>query len=360
MKSAASRARPDAGPSIVAHHLARFFDNYFSSRPRILVACSGGPDSVALVHGLAELAQKRPITVEIGHVNHRLRGRESNADQRFVEGLGRRFGWPVHVVARPIPTKGNLEENARELRYAALGQMARRRRLQAVLTAHTMNDQAETVLMNLIRGSGPEGLAGMRPVRQDPVNRVLLVRPFLDLDRKDVRAYVASRGQFREDRTNKDDRFLRNYVRLRLFDYLSKRAPGFERRIANLADLMREELPLMESLIEGAMTRVGRPYNGGWLLDRAKLEAEPLAVQRRVLRQAVGRDLLTFAGVERLRSWMVMPPGNGRMWQLRKGWVVERLSKSGGSPSPALFWFRRVPSTRNKSKIQLVASKKGR
>jgi tRNA(Ile)-lysidine synthase len=319
-----------------------------SSPRKFLAACSGGPDSVALVHALHELSGPRRLTIEIAHVNHHLRGRESRGDQAFVERLGGRVGWRVHVLSRPVPAGGNLEEQARDARYQALCALARLRKLPVVLTAHTMDDQAETVLMNLLRGAGLDGLAGMRPVRVDAGTGVTIARPLLFVGRSEVLAYLAGKN-FRMDRSNRDTKFLRNYVRINLFESLTRRTPGFQERIARLAELVRQELPVLEKLAEQADKRVGRRYRGGWLVDRRRLEREPLAVQRRVLRKAAGRDLLTFDGVERLRTWMATP-SSGRIWQLRKGWVVERLSKSSGSPSSALFWFRQVPSNEIRKK----------
>jgi len=346
------------GLSPLAVLIDKFLRTHLPRKTRFLAACSGGPDSVGLVHALAELSIPRGLKVEIGHVNHRLRGRESDADQRFVERLGRSVGWKVNVTASPVTGPGNVEERARDLRHAALARMARQRRSDAILMAHTIGDQAETVFMNLLRGAGLDGLAGMRPVRQDDSLRVTIARPLLSAERADVRAYAKAKGGFRTDRSNADPKFFRNYIRINLFDQLDQRSPGFQYRIARLAELIRDELPILDVLAEKAKDEVGQPYKGGWLLDRRRFEGHPLAVQRRVLRKAAGRDLLTFDGVERLRLWMASPPKNGRIWQLRKGWIVERLSKSGGSPSPAMFWFRQTPATAKRSRT--LEFKKGR
>ena len=355
----AAGPQPLMGLSPLAATVDRFLVTYFpSKKSRFLVACSGGADSVALVHALGEIARARKLHVEIGHVNHGLRGKESNGDQRFVEKLAGDMGWPIHIARCPVPSAGNVEERARESRYKALFSTARRRRLQAVLTAHTVGDQAETVLMNLFRGSGAEGLAGMRPLRVDSAGRDIVARPLLTVDRAVVRAYGQAKGPFRTDRSNSDQKFFRNYVRLNLFEQVNRRVPGFEQRIARLAELLRDELPILEGLADKAHHEVGQPYKGGWLLDRRRFDRLPVAIQRRVLRRAAGRDLLTFDGVEGLRSWLASPPKSGRVWQLRKGWVVERLSKSGGSPSPTMFWFRQTPSASKRART--LESKKGR
>ena len=328
----------------LAQRVDAFLRSHFRSADAFLVACSGGPDSVALVRLLSDIAAHRPLRFEIAHVNHALRGAASLADQRFVERLGTSLRARVSVSRAAVARdQGNLEERAREARYAALVKTARRRRMTAVLTAHTRDDQAETVFMNLLRGAGLEGLAGMRPVRREEKSGIDVARPLLAEGRTEVQSFARARGSFRRDKSNTDERFLRNYVRLSLFKQLHQRFPGFQERMARLADLVREDLPSLDRLAEETLARVARRHRGDWLIDGHLFQKESVGIQRRVLRKAAGVDLLRFDGVERLRFWMASPPTNGRVWQLRKGWFVERLSRSGGSPSTALFWFRQKP-----------------
>lgn len=332
------------GGSTDSHMLEQF--GTFLRRHRIqkyIVACSGGSDSVALAVAAAEIARDAKAKIIIGHVNHRLRGRASTSDADFVRRLGRRLKVPVRVFARPVGSaSGNLEENAREARYAALFGLARRTGAQAVLTGHTLDDQAETLMMNVLRGCGTDGLGGMSALRRDPESGVLLARPFLGLAREDLKRFLGRRRMaHRTDATNNDPKFFRNYVRLKLFKMIERRAPGFRRRLAQLAELAGDEQAVWDRWTESGVKSIAAPGKRGLIIDGRKLRALPVALQRRVVRRAAGKDLLTFDGVEKLRTWMENPPSAGRLWQLRKGWIVERLSKSRGSPSSSMFSFRR-------------------
>lgn len=313
-------------------------------RPAILVACSGGPDSVALVWALKEQENEFPVRMMIGHVNHQLRGKESDKDEAFVKALGARVGWPVRVKQAPIrATSGNLEEMARVKRYNALFQMAKENGCSVVATAHTLDDQVETMLMNMLRGTGPSGLGGMPAARRWEGSSFILARPFLRLSKRDVVQFLKKRRlNFRRDASNRSTTYMRNWLRRSIIPVLDQRAPGFKKRMGQLAEMMREEDAFWRAYLMGMEKELLRKKGAGHLLDLTGLLRYPAAAQRRFLRHVLGRDLLTFDGVERLRHWMNSPPTNGRIWQARKGWVVERLSKSQGSPSSKHFWLRQI------------------
>jgi tRNA(Ile)-lysidine synthase len=324
----------------VLKHVGEFLSQL---RPgKVVIACSGGPDSVALARAACEAAPSTGTKIVLAHVNHRLRGRESEADARFVLGLGKRLGVPARVFARPVRRgKGNLEERARDARYDALCRFAKRLSAPVVLTAHTLDDQAETVMLNLVRGCGTDGLAGMSANRKDDATGVTIGRPFLGISRAELVAFLKARRQaFRRDSSNADLGFLRNYFRIKVFNDIERRAPGFKKRLARLAHVARDEQAFWEEWTEKAARSVARARKGGRLVDGRLLRQFSPALQRRVLRRLAGRDLLTFDAVEKLRAWMETPPSAGRIWQLRKGWIVERLSKTRGSPTPSFFLFR--------------------
>ena len=319
---------------------------------RVLVACSGGPDSVALARLFVEIQTCLGTRVEIAHVNHALRGRDSTEDERFVRRLAKQLGWRCHVMRCPIKplASGNLEEIAREKRYAALAALAKKRKAMAVFTAHTLDDQAETVFMNLMRGVGPDGLAGMAPVRSLGRSGVALCRPFLEVSKKELLEWLSGyQQQFRKDRSNANTAFLRNWLRTRLLPSIEKKSAGFMRRIGRLATLALDEKRHWDAEMEALEAQLLKPHKKGRLLDLRGLLRYSPAIQRRFLRRSLGRDVLTFEAVERLREWMQSPPTGGRLWQLKKGWIVERLSKSKGSPSPQLFWFKQFPLAKEKT-----------
>lgn len=302
---------------------------------------------MALVCALNKL-KKQLFSYEfhLAHVNHRLRGNASEADARFVRDLARRLDWPYHEKAAPVKIKsGNLEETARVRRYDALSSMAKKAGARAVLVAHTQDDQVETILMNLLRGSGTVGLGGMSPVRLWPKSELVIGRPFLFVSKRDIRAALKKEKiGFRVDASNKNSKFFRNWLRRDVVPVLEKRAPGFQARLANMAAVVRDEETVWNTLFDHMSHRFLRRHRGGHLLDFEGVLSYSAAAVRRFLRRIMGGDALDFDGVERLRLWMASPPSGGRIWQGRLGWVAERLSKSKGAPSTKLFWIRNVNS----------------
>lgn len=208
-----------------------------------MVAVSGGADSVALLH----LLKASPYRLYVGHVNHGLR-RGAERDARFVAALAERWDLPHAEVSVPVRvyarrTGRSLEEAGRILRYQALGRLARRWRCRAILTAHTADDQIETVLMNVLRGTGPKGLAGMPARRRLAAgSSVWLLRPLLGVRRGELRNYLTRQKlRWREDPSNRDPSFTRNYLRLAVLPPLEKRFPGVGERLLRMAALFSRE-----------------------------------------------------------------------------------------------------------------------
>lgn len=207
----------------------------------LVVGVSGGADSVSLLLGLCELVRRAKLSIRLvsAHIEHGLRGAESAEDAVFVSEIAASLGIDHETRKAKIPRIGNLEENARVARYGLLARIARSNGAFAVAAAHTLNDQAETLLMNLIRGSGPAGLAGMRSVR--PLEReILLVRPLLRwAGREDTEEYCRSRGiEPRHDAMNDDRAFTRVRVRRELLPLLRTYNPKIVATLARTAELM--------------------------------------------------------------------------------------------------------------------------
>ena len=192
----------------------------------VVVGLSGGPDSVCLLDLLALMAERGELSVRIhaAHLNHGLRGAESDEDERFARELAERMGLPITVERRDVGTAGggSIEEAARRERYSFLAAVARDVGAEAVAVAHNADDQIETVLHRLIRGAGLKGLRGMSPAR--PLERgsaVRLIRPLLRARRSRILEYLRGRGlSFREDSSNRDNKFLRNRIRNELLPLL--------------------------------------------------------------------------------------------------------------------------------------------
>jgi tRNA(Ile)-lysidine synthase len=210
---------------------------------RVLAAVSGGGDSVALLVALLELRTVLDITVVAAHLDHGLRGVESARDRAFVEELARRYDVPCVSEATTVPP-GNLEAEARRIRYAFLERAADQLGATKIATAHTRDDQAETVLLRVVRGAGRRGLGGIRP------RRGRIIRPLLDCDRIQVRAFLVERGlAWRRDVSNFDLAFERTRVRHGFLPALAREMnPRLGRTLADLATIMREEDALLDRL----------------------------------------------------------------------------------------------------------------
>lgn len=207
---------------------------------RILAAVSGGPDSVCLAHFLHRLSRRRNIHVRLMHLRHGLRGKEADRDARCVESLGKKLGLPV--VSRALPVSGfarrsrrGIEAAGRALRYRALLREARKQGCRKVATGHQMDDQAETLILNLLRGTRAKGLAGIPAIR--PLGKgVRVIRPLLALSREEVLEYLSyHRLSYRLDKTNRSLRFTRNWVRRRVLPLLETKNPRIREHLAAVA-----------------------------------------------------------------------------------------------------------------------------
>jgi tRNA(Ile)-lysidine synthase len=257
---------------------------------RVLVAVSGGGDSVALLDLFARLGDRRPLRVGVAHLDHGLR-RGSRTDRRFVERLAADLGLPFVSDRREVGElrrrDESLEEAARRVRREFLLEAAARRGDSHVATGHNRDDQAETVLMRLVRGAGPAALAGMEERGPGP-----FVRPLLELARADLRAYLRRRGRtFREDPANRDLRFDRNRVRLRLMPLLERWLnPQAARHLVGAADRLREDALHLDAEARSALDTLARARRSGELvLDAAALARLPPPVARRVALLALRR-----------------------------------------------------------------------
>src|SRR6266849_4829113 len=221
---------------------------------RVGVAVSGGADSVALLLLLLELRKPLGIVLSVVHFNHRIRGKASDADEKFVANLARKHGLTVHVgrsdVARKAKRdKTNLEDTARRARYEFFAELAEKEHLNKIAVAHTADDQAETVLAHILRGTGLAGLGGIHPVAGH------VVRPLLGVRRAELRAYLRSRKQtWREDATNQDIRRMRARIRKKLLPIVEKQfqATAVE-HLATLAELAREDEAFLGALVNDRM-----------------------------------------------------------------------------------------------------------
>ena len=301
------------------------------------VAVSGGADSVSLLLALQELRERKKLNSRfvVAHFNHNLRGDESDQDEQFVKSLAGRFGFELVLGKSEISIqKGNLEQNARESRYEFLTATAENLDAYAVLTAHTLNDQAETFLFNLLRGSGLDGLGGMKPVSslewraeskeragkseiRNPKSEVQLVRPLLNwAKREDTENFCQlNKIEFRYDAMNEDLKFNRVRIRKVLLPLLKDFNPKIVETLAKTAKLLREDAEQLATV--NGRTAEKEPESDKDQRPKSENKVEILLL----------KDLKdVFPSMRRtiLRGWLKDNRGNLRGLELKHIEAIER------------------------------------
>jgi tRNA(Ile)-lysidine synthase len=230
--------------------------NLLKKGDRVVVALSGGPDSTALLAILSAIAKEMNLTLIVAHFNHGLRGRESDADERFSHKLAATMGWVFcsAKMDRKHHGKGvSPEEYFRRERYGFLSEIARDHGAQKIALGHNLNDQAETVLLHFLRGSGLEGLRGIQPKRDEKI-----IRPLLEVSREEIIAYLKTSAiKYRQDASNKNIRYLRNQIRAELIPYLrNKYNPNIEASLSQMAELLRNEDEFIKDQVARSLRKV--------------------------------------------------------------------------------------------------------
>ena len=283
--------------------------NLFPENSRILVACSGGPDSMALLHLLKDIAIHRHTTYEIGVaiVDHCIRP-ESKEEVLWLQHQVEALGLPFYSATFDVPRlskeqKMSEETMGRQVRYQWLNEIAQSEGYDYISVAHHKDDQAESILAHIIRGSGLNGLTGMSVVQSEYA--IPVVRPLLDVTKEDLLAYIGTKHiSYCVDRTNEDVRYQRNRIRHRIIPELEAINPNVVDAIARLGGSVSEDLAVISDLTVQAFKRLVTIDKGEMRLSRRALRKEPLAIQRRLwqrLVSSIDSDLtLTSAHQEQL------------------------------------------------------------
>ncbi len=230
----------------------------YSDGDSILLAVSGGPDSVAMLDFFAGQARTHRLKLHVCHVNHRLRGKAADADAAFVKRLAGAYGISVSILSADVKKLAEkagtgVEHAARTARYRLLADTALKRKCVLVATAHHSDDHAETILLNLLRGTEPKGLLGIpekRLLRKRGKRRVDIIRPMLAVSRKEIGEYLKLNGlPSRKDHTNEDEHYTRNWIRKTLLPILEKKQPRLRAHLAVLSRKLSSLIKHSKSLI---------------------------------------------------------------------------------------------------------------
>jgi tRNA(Ile)-lysidine synthase len=308
--------------SVNRHHLLDRGDS-------VLVAVSGGADSVALLYLLCEVSHQFHLQLGVAHYNHRLRGRESDDDEEFVRMLAQKKGVDFHCGGdTKLQLKSaNLEDQARQLRFEFLLEIAQKIKSRKIALGHTGDDQAETFMIRLLRGSGSTGLSGIPPIREG-----LWIRPLLTASRQDILTYLRGKNiGWREDSSNATDDYLRNRVRHHLLPLLEKEYnPNLRATLMETANTLREESEALKILADALVVKKTLPG------DKLELSLDEINPQPIGLRAVVVREILrhyspaqTFPSLKHVRAVLdLMSPGKSGKKIETSHFMVQRTRHS--------------------------------
>ncbi len=295
---------------------------------RVIVAVSGGPDSMALLTALYRLRHQYALTLIVAHVNHQLRGAEAERDDMFVERQASHLGlsfFRTRVDVRALQRSAGLspQHAARHLRYAFFYALQQEVNAAYIALGHTADDQAETLLIRLLRGGGSSAMAGI------PVKRPPYIRPLLTSSRDDVMRFLEAESiPWVVDRSNLQQRYLRNRLRSELLPVLKQYNPRVVARLNELAEMMRADNAVLEEQVEHLSKEVLQwKSQGRAVLELTLYQAAPLALQRRLLRRLINilhpfPDIVGFRHIEALRQF-VLTGSTGKRLTLPGGIIAE-------------------------------------
>jgi len=328
-----------------------FLQCYNLTGSKLVVAVSGGPDSVCLLHLLSSLKDKLGLTLHVAHLDHQLRGKESSADAEYVATLAQKLGLPVtigHADAKSFQRSNRmtLEEAAREVRYSFLSDVCQTVGAKLIVTGHTQNDDVETILLHVVRGSGTRGLVGLKPLTPRTISdrELVIVRPMLDITREETVDYCQRLGLApRLDTSNLELSPLRNKIRLKLLPMLERYNSNVAGALLRLSASAADELDYLDEQMAKLWSRVVKREGDVVTLDRKELRDVHLALKRHLLRACLeqltgGLKDIESCHIEDMLSLIEKP--SGRCIDLPYGLVFMVgydsywLGKEGDLPNP--------------------------
>lgn len=300
---------------IQEHHLVL-------GQSHLLVAVSGGPDSVCLLLILVRLMEELGIRLHVAHLNHQLRGAEAETDAHYVSNLARRLGIPATIEQRDV--KGyqkhkriSLEEAAREVRYTFLAQVAKAVGASQVAVGHTMDDHIETILMHLVRGTGTRGLRGLQPRAewQSSGNSLTIIRPLLQVSREETTSYCHGQKLMpRIDASNLSLSPLRNRIRHQLLPLLKSYNPQVTEALLRTAEIAGDDLAFIDKEVAQLWDEIAQRRENTIILDKKRLLELPSALKRNLLRMSLEKLLgnvmdIEMRHIEEIMSALNKPAG---------------------------------------------------
>jgi tRNA(Ile)-lysidine synthase len=296
---------------------------------KIILAVSGGPDSTALLYLMYDLRDELKCSLHIAHLNHNLRGEESDADAEFVKEQAQKLGLPITVESLDVKSmisKESLESGARRIRYEFYEKVMSETHANKVVLGHTADDQAETVIMRFLRGSGAKGLSGIPPIRDD-----IYIRPLIETSRAEVEEYLQSLNITpRWDSSNLSTEYERNKIRHELIPLLERNySPNIKHILQQTADILREEDDFLTEQIRQAMGECIHHQDSRSIdISIPALKKHHIALQRRILRLAIESLLgdLNRYNFDHLVALMDLIDNNtGKTISLPRGIIAERI-----------------------------------
>lgn len=265
---------------------------------KVLVAVSGGPDSVALLHFLTQVKPVYDLTLHVFHLNHMIRGREADKDAQFVAEFANKLGVPSTPMRFDVPAfmkreKLSLEEAAREARYELMDKLASEIKASKIALGHHADDQVETFLMRLIRGSGLKGLLSILPVRNH------YIRPFIEVSKEEIIDYINENGlEYRLDASNEDLSILRNKIRRELVPLISSYNPQFKPVLLRTIEVVREDQLHLEELTSEVFNVLAETGEGIARIPVQGVIAQSIALRRRLMRKCISWVKTDLRGID--------------------------------------------------------------
>lgn len=293
-----------------------------SGGEKLVVAVSGGPDSVCLLHILTKLQKELTAKLHVAHLNHQLRGAESEADADYVSDLARQWGIPATIERRDVTGYQarqhlSLEEAAREVRYSFLAQVAKSIGAERVAVGHTMDDHVETILMHLIRGTGTRGLRGLQPITvwQSAYNSLTIVRPLLPVSRQETEDYCHQYQLApRLDASNLSLSPLRNRIRQQLLPLLKSYNPRVAEALLRTGRIASDDIDFLDKEVARLWGEIAQQQGKTIVLDKGRFDQLPSALQRYLLRAAAEKLLgrakdIEMRHIEPMMAALTKPAG---------------------------------------------------